>query len=357
MTWLLSLCGTLGAGTLLALFLAINPDPGRVVFWGRVFGALLQIQIFIDCFVLVFFVLLKVWPHGGAVALAAFREGVRQSVFWLILGAGLALLLVSPIVPYFTFGEDFKMVRELGHETIRDLTTFFAVLTASMSISDEIEGRTAVTVMSKPVSRRQFLIGKFVGILMAAGIMTVLLGIVFAAVMWFKPWFDGDPMPERFWVRSAREFLFPKLGEQAGNFAIGAMGWFDWAMGAMPGLVFGFCQAMVLLAIAVALATRLPLVVSLLTCLVVFLVGNLAHVLVQVSSAGQYRLVGFIAQVFEYVFPGLGYFDVGPIIARDIAPDPGPFTYYLGTVTLYAVVYSIIALLFGLILFEDRDLA
>src|SRR5438552_2703492 len=117
-TWLLSLAGALGAGTLLALFLAVNPDPGRLVFWGRVFGALLQIQLFIDCFVLAFFMLLKLWPHGGAVALAAFREGIRQPVFWLFIGGGLGLLLISPIVPYFTFGEDFKMVRQLGHDTI-----------------------------------------------------------------------------------------------------------------------------------------------------------------------------------------------------------------------------------------------
>ena len=35
----------------------------------------------------------------------------------------------------------------------------FGVLVAAVSISEEIEGRTAVTLMSKPVSRRQFLLG------------------------------------------------------------------------------------------------------------------------------------------------------------------------------------------------------
>jgi hypothetical protein len=114
---------------------------------------------------------------------------------------------------------------------------------------------------------------------------------------------------------------------------------------------------MVLLAIAVALATRLPFVVNLVTCLVVFVIGHLTHVLVQVSSRGQYPLVGFVARVFEYVFPGLEYFDIGPVIARDLAPEFWPFTHYLGSVTLYAILYSIMALLVGLLLFEDRDLA
>jgi hypothetical protein len=67
--------------------------------------------------------------------------------------------------------------------------------------------------------------------------------------------------------------------------------------------------------------------------------------------------VNFMAKFFENVLPGLNYFDLGAILARDIPPDRGMFLAYIGSVTGYAVLYSIIALLFGLILFEDRDLA
>jgi len=40
-----------------------------------------------------------VWPKGGAVALAAFRESVRQPMYWLLAGLGLMFLAASPIVP------------------------------------------------------------------------------------------------------------------------------------------------------------------------------------------------------------------------------------------------------------------
>jgi ABC-type transport system involved in multi-copper enzyme maturation permease subunit len=355
-TWLLSLVGVLGAGALLALFLALNQDQTRLQFWGRLFGGLLQVQLLVDFFVLTFWGLLKFWPHGGAVALAAFREGVRQPLFWLIGGIALGWLLVSPFLPYFTFGEDTKVVRELGHDTIMLACVVFSVLAASMSISDEIEGRSAITVMSKPVSRRQFLIGKFLGILLAALVMTGLLGCAFAGVMRFKYYFDGELVSDRLFVPPVRDAL-SFMGETASIFTIGAAAWFDWSFGAFPGLVLGFCQVMVLLAIAVALATRLPFVVNLVTCLVVFVIGHLTHVLVQVSSRGQYPLVGFVARIFEYVFPGLEYFDIGPVITRQLAPEFWQFTSYLGSVTLYAILYSIMALLVGLLLFEDRDLA
>jgi ABC-type transport system involved in multi-copper enzyme maturation permease subunit len=351
-TWLVSLVGVLGAGALLALFLALNQDVLRLHFWGRVFGSILLVQLLVDCFVFGFGILLFVWPHGGAVALAAFREGIRQPLFWLVGGIAMGLMLISPFLPYFTFGEDFKMVRELGHDMIMLAGVIFSVLAASISISDEIEGRTAITVMSKPVSRRQFLIGKFLGILLAAAVMTLILGCVFAAVMRVTLWYNGDPVPD--WTGFSG---FPALGEAANQFTLGVFSWFFWSLGVVPGLVFGFCQVMVLLAIAVALATRLPFVVNLVTCLVVFFVGHLTHVLVQESSTGRFPLVAFVARIFEYVFPGLEYFDLGPLIARDLAPDFWQLTYYLGSVTLYAILYSIIALLVGLILFEDRDLA
>src|SRR5258708_34804615 len=76
----------------------------------------------------------------------------------------------------------------------------FGVLAASMSISEEIEGRTAVTLMSKPVNRRQFLIGKFLGILMACLVMTLIVGWNLNFALRVMPEFDKinevtDPMP------------------------------------------------------------------------------------------------------------------------------------------------------------------
>jgi len=313
-------------------------------------------QLGIDLLVVLFWLLTLVWPHGTAVALAAFREGIRQPLFWLIVALALLWLVFSPFLPYFTFGEDHKMVRELGHDMIMLSAVAFSVLAASMSISEEIEGRTAVTLMSKPVSRRQFLLGKYLGILLAAVFMTGLLGWVFSGVMWFKFWYDNEPLPDPVWFASGREAL-ASLGDPTVNFTLGVGAWFTFALVALPGLILGFCQVMVLLAVAVALATRLPMVVNLVTCLVVFFLGHLTHILVQVSSYGQFKLVNFMARFFENVLPGLEYFDIGPIIARDVPPDPTKFLLYSGSVVLYAVLYSVIALLFGLVLFEDRDLA
>jgi ABC-type transport system involved in multi-copper enzyme maturation permease subunit len=289
------------------------------------------------------------------VALAAFREGVRQPMFWLIIGFAGGLMMFSPFLPYFTFGEDFKMVHELGYDITMLAGVLFTVLAASLSISEEIEGRTAITVMSKPVSRRQFLVGKYVGILLAGLFMVALLGCLFNGVMWFEYWFDNQDIANPAWSDLVRANLSEKLGEAPLSFSVGALIWFEYAFIQLPGLVFAACQSMVLLAIAVALATRLPFIVTFVTCGVVFFLGHLTHVLVQVS-AQRYTLVNFMAKFFDNVLPGLEYFDPG-VLLRDVVPDSSLLWTYVGTVWLYATLYSIIALLFGLILFEDRDLA
>jgi hypothetical protein len=354
-TWLIALGAVVGAGVALALFISVVQDPGRLLVWGRVYGAVLQLQLTLDFFALLFPLLLLLWPQGGAVALAAFREGVRQPLFWVIVLGALGLMTFSPFIPYFTFGEDVKMVRELGYDTIMLAAVVFAVVAASMSISEEIEGRTAVTVMSKPVSRRDFLLGKFAGILLAAMLMTGLLAWYFEGMMWFKLWFDNETVTDPAWLEPARAALAPLAGTSV-SFILGAAIWLDQGLTILQGSVFGLCQVMVLLAIAVALATRLPMVVNLVTCLLVFFLGHLTHVLVIVSS-GRNTLVNFIARFFDNVLPGLEYFDYGPVVVRDVALDPGRFSIYLGSVVAYAVLYSVIALLFGLVLFEDRDLA
>lgn len=355
-----------GGGVLVALLLTLVSAREGMEYFGRLYGALLQLQLFADLLVGIFAVLLLVWPKGAAVALAAFREGIRQPLFWGLGAIGFFFLIVSPFLPYFTFGEDHLMVKEIGFDIAMLFAVLFAVLMASLSIHEEIEGRTAVTLMSKPVSRREFLIGKYVGILLAAGVMTALLGWFFEWTMLYKRWYDRiDPIPVPPAFTSFLASWLPTAENH--DFYRGIGMWFVETSETLPGLVLGFCQVMVLLAIAVALATRLPMVVNLPICLLVYLLGHLAPVLVQVSqprvgtSAGDVpvfrKMVGFVAQVFDTVLPGLQFFTLGPAVVSDVPLPMDQLAIYVAQVLIYAVIYTTIALLFGLILFEDRDLA
>ena len=102
--------------------------------------------------------------------------------------------------------------------------------------------------------------------------------------------------------------------------------------------------------------TVLPLVV----CLVIFFLGHLSPVLVQASQqlkGGALALVGFLARLIDMILPSLEFFSSSPVVIRESALDASAFASYVGSVFGYAGMYTAIVLLFGLILFEDRDLA
>src|SRR5213592_3825121 len=93
------------------------------------------------------------------IAMTTAKESIRQPMFVILLILGILPLLVFPFIPYYTFGEDIKMVKDTGLALMLVLGLFFAALTASNTIAEDIEHRTAITLLSKPINRRQFIVG------------------------------------------------------------------------------------------------------------------------------------------------------------------------------------------------------
>ena len=77
------------------------------------------------------------------------QEAVSQPLFRMTTVLGSFLIVLFVFVPYFTFGDDIKMYKEACLQVIMLLSMFLAIWTASVSVADEIEGRTALTVLSK----------------------------------------------------------------------------------------------------------------------------------------------------------------------------------------------------------------
>jgi ABC-type transport system involved in multi-copper enzyme maturation permease subunit len=129
------------------------------------------------------------------IAFATAKEAIRRSSFFVLAFIAALLLVLTIFVPYFTFGEDIKMYKDTGLATISFFCLLLALLTASSSVAEEIEGKTAVTVLSKPINRRQFIIGKFLGIEMSVLAMYLILGTLFSLGVWYKTGYDLRESP------------------------------------------------------------------------------------------------------------------------------------------------------------------
>jgi ABC-type transport system involved in multi-copper enzyme maturation permease subunit len=183
--------------------------------------------------------------------------------------------------------------------------------------------------------------------------------------MIYKAWFDKlDPVPVPSWVT----FSIGKLSLPSGpsiDFLRGILLWTDHTFETLPGLILSLFLVTVLVALAVTLATRMPMVVNLCVVLAVYLLANLSPVLVSIGQKAQRQpnagpvaqILSFTSQLFDTILPGLSYFRVGPALVSDSPLPIGQFWMYVGTASVYGIMYTCILLLLGLILFEDRDLA
>jgi ABC-type transport system involved in multi-copper enzyme maturation permease subunit len=280
---------------------------------------------------LVYMLMYWLFPGLSAIAVATAKEAVAQPLYILVIVGGAFALLAFIYIPYNTFGEDVKMLKDSGLTTIMVLAILVGLWTASVSVADEIEGKTAVTLLSKPISRRQFVIGKFLGIVWPLLLMFVILGVVLLIVVSYKVVYD------------ARETANPEPNWQQSYAAM---------IGTIPGLVLGFMEAVVLTAISVAISTRLPMLPNLIICGAIYVLGHLGPLIVQ-SSAGQLEFVAFIGRLIALLLPVLDHFNVQAAVAGGVDVPMA----YLGWALLYCLLYSTVAMLVALILFEDRDLA
>ena len=112
-------------------------------------------------------------PKLAAVALSTAKSDIAQPLYAILMAIGIFGLLVFVFIPYNTFGDDIKQLKDSGLSLILVLCILQSVWAASTSVADEVEGKTALTVLSKPVSRRDFILGKFVGIAWSVGLMAV----------------------------------------------------------------------------------------------------------------------------------------------------------------------------------------
>lgn len=285
----------------------------------------------------------------GNIARATFKESIRQPLFLLLLAVGILMLVTLTFLPFFSLGDDIKLLKDCGLATILFAGLLLAVWTSSLAISGEIEGKTAMTLLSKPINRRQFIVGKYFGIFQAALTLVIPMTIVFLCMIYFKVGYDAKEsakeVPDFFnwdFVISGTNLRVPLPETQR----------FMEVIQVLPAIVLVLLEIAVMAAISVAISTRLPMIVNMVSCLAIFIIGHLTPVLVK-AGVVKIEFVKFTGQLIATALPALEVFNVSAAVATSAIVPP----VYLGSAALYCAAYTAAMLLLAFILFEDRDLA
>jgi len=165
-------------------------------------------------------------PPALVVARAYRREVVRRPGFLGLLLAGVALLILSRAFASFGFGQERSLVRQGMLETIAMILGAVVVLFGAGAVGRDLESRSALLLLAKPLSRSAFLAGRFLALVQACAFAAAPL-LILAIVL---------------------------LGAGEANASVGL----DEAAALTQGVVIALGQAMALAALVLALSAMLP---------------------------------------------------------------------------------------------------
>jgi ABC-type transport system involved in multi-copper enzyme maturation permease subunit len=286
-----------------------------------------------------------------------FQEAIMQPIYALVLALGAVILMIYGALPFFTLGEDTIMYKSVGLDVIMVLVLIATLFATSKSIFEEIEDRTMLTLMSKPVHKWEVLLGKYLGIILAAALAVAALGAIIVLCTWWR--IPGDYLLNQNTLddRELRQILDYRRMHISGLF---------------PSLVLIWFQISVLAAIGVAISTRFSLVVNLPSVILIYIGGNLTRFLLPLNN-GAVAHSSSVARALAYglsvVLPFLETFDLrqktvyapialaGTMFAQDVrAVTLGEIWRYVAVAGLYALLYTSFALTAGMLMFQNREL-
>src|SRR5262245_56331203 len=280
-------------------------------------------------------------------ALATYGDITRRPLYYILLFSFALAIFGSKFLTLFSFYHEINMVREMGLATITFWGFIIIVVTSGLVVTQELEDRTAVTLLSKPIQRTDFLLGKFAGL-----VVSLIPGmIVLAGVLFLTLWMMALPkMPFH-----DRDLVAAVEGGKSPFTAVLSITWEQFVMRqsgvVLEGALLSFFQTAILAAAAVSFAAFFPNVVSVAATTLVFIIGNVSSYMLASVENLNVAALSAVGRLASYLVPNLGYFNLqmyfseGKIISIR----------YLGLSFAYTILYVVAVFLISCSLFRKRE--
>lgn len=251
----------------------------------------------------------RIW----AIATNTWREAIRDRIYLALLFFAGVILLSSQVLSPLALGEGGKVTRDFGLSALTVFGVLVTILVGTGMVHKEIERRTIMTLLSKPLGRGEFVLGKFLGLLLtllliSAGMMALLLGVL-----------------------ALREGRFDTAVLLAGLLALG--------------------ELVLMTAVAIFFSTCASPALSGLFTFAAWIAGHFAADVRGLAEAGAGGPTAFLAQAFYYLLPNLELFNARSGASHGVAPEPARF----GLGLLYLLAYGGAVLAAAVVIFRRRE--
>ncbi len=284
----------------------------------------------------------------GALCRVTYYEGILQPFTLVAFCIGLSAIVLTTFIPFNTFGEDTTMYRDIAISFVSMFVLIITVFVTAKVIDEEIENRTMLTLMSKPLARWQVIIGKYLGIVCIVFVTSAVLMLFAAGCGWLR-YFSDQRIDIYVSTIAGRAQLF-----WDNDRAVLLM---------IPAFWLELLEMCTLAAISTAIATRYSLAINMTGIVILYMVANLTRFLPALHATGA---LAATLNGISYLLPYLSNFDINQcLVYRRVsmpghyiagAPTWGEIWQYVGMVSVYGVMYIGAALSVAIALFRNREL-
>lgn len=255
-----------------------------------------------------------------AIAKTTVGEAIRRRVLLIILMIGVLLLSIIPALGVLSARSEMSTTISTMYAVLRGTSALIAIILTIYMIPNEIERRTIYTILSKPVQRWQFLVGKYLGAVFSLLLMIFLMSAVMIIL---------------FAVQTGDKSRVAEVAKQP---------------------FFYFIEMSLLAAVAMFFSTFTTPLVNFFLSVGMWMVGTVLNPFYSTisSNSGSNPIMQAVAKFITFILPNFANYDVkNPIInpGQQIQNESFYFIYVIG----YGIVYIAILLVLAIVIFDRRE--
>ncbi|HEY8204877.1 MAG TPA: ABC transporter permease [Pyrinomonadaceae bacterium] len=264
---------------------------------------------------------LRVYSHvmfGQTVAIArnTFREAVRDRVLYNLIVFALLLIGSAIFIGELSAGQEIKIVVDLGLSAMLLFGVFIAIFVGVGLVYKETERRTLYVILSKPITREQFLVGKYLGLNLTLLVNVVVMGLgVMLALLYVRH------------------------------------GWDSLAFGIWPAILLIYFELLIITAVALLFSSFSSPALSALLSFFIFLIGHFSSDLKTLADTGTSLPTRWLFRGLYYALPHLSNFSAITATAHGVTPDKRAVAGAL----IYGVLYVAVLLSAAGLVFRRRN--
>jgi len=263
-----------------------------------------------------------IWIVAGA----AFKEAVRDRVPYTMVVFAVLMIAASFLIGELTAGQDLKIIKDLGLAAMSIFGLGIAVFIGIGLVSKEVERKSVYGLLTKPVTRAQFILGKYFGLLTTLAVNLSVMTLAYYAVLFYMD-ITATAAMRASWAAPA---LDPRQL-------------------AAIGLIMG--ELALVTAVALFFSSFSSPLLSAMLTLGLWVAGHFNGDLRQFEQVVDQPAVAWIARALYYVLPNLAPFNVKAEVVYGMPVSAS----HLGFTLLYAAVYIAALLVAAVAIFRRRD--